>query len=167
VKASELARVRPFQKGILYKTKIRHLHISWYKEEVNFICPTIRLWAGIAQWFALGYQLVDSGFKSWQGLGIFLFTTASRPALVPSQPPVQLVPGNPSLGVKRQGCDIDHSPPSSADVKNAWSYTSTSQYAFTVWCSVKARDNFAFAITRFSPTINKERWGMYSRRESA
>jgi hypothetical protein len=43
-----------------------------------------------------------------------------------SQPPIQWVPGVPSLGVKRQGRESDHLPPSSAEVKNAWSYTSTS-----------------------------------------
>jgi hypothetical protein len=30
-----------------------------------------------------------------------------------------------SLGVKRLGREADQSPPSSAEVKNAWSYTST------------------------------------------
>jgi hypothetical protein len=30
-----------------------------------------------------------------------------------------------SLGAKRPGREADHSPPSSAEVKNAWSYTST------------------------------------------
>jgi hypothetical protein len=30
-----------------------------------------------------------------------------------------------SLGVKRPRREADHSPPSSAEVKNAWSYTST------------------------------------------
>jgi hypothetical protein len=30
-----------------------------------------------------------------------------------------------SLGVKRPGREADHSPPSNAEVKNAWSYTST------------------------------------------
>jgi hypothetical protein len=30
-----------------------------------------------------------------------------------------------SLGVKWPGREVDHSPPSSAEVKNAWSYTST------------------------------------------
>jgi hypothetical protein len=29
------------------------------------------------------------GFDSWQGLGIFLFVTASRPALGPYQPAIQ------------------------------------------------------------------------------
>jgi hypothetical protein len=50
-------------------------------------------------------------------IGIFLFTTASRMALGPTQPPIQLVPGALSLGVKRPGCEADHSPPSSAEVK--------------------------------------------------
>jgi hypothetical protein len=30
--------------------------------------------------------------------------------------------------------------------KNAWSYTSTPQYAFMTWCLVKHRDNFKFLI---------------------
>jgi hypothetical protein len=34
-------------------------------------------------------------------------------------------PGALSLGLKRPGREADHSPPSSAEVKNAWSYTST------------------------------------------
>jgi hypothetical protein len=40
------------------------------------------------------------GFDSWQGLGIFLFTTASRTALGPTQPPIQWVPGGSFLGGK-------------------------------------------------------------------
>jgi hypothetical protein len=28
--------------------------------------------------------------------------------------------------------------------KNEWSYTSSPQYAFMAWCSVKHRDNFTF-----------------------
>jgi hypothetical protein len=35
-----------------------------------------------------------------------------------------------SPGVKQQGCDADHSPPSSAEVKKMWIYTSTPPYAF-------------------------------------
>jgi hypothetical protein len=57
------------------------------------------------------------GFDSLQELGIFLFTTASRTALGPTQPPIQWVPGALSLGVKRSGREADHSPPSSAEVK--------------------------------------------------
>jgi hypothetical protein len=68
---------------------------------------------------ALGYGLEDRGSRvdSWQGLGIFLFTTASRTSLEPTQPRIQGVPGSLSLGVKRPDRETDHSPPSSAEVK--------------------------------------------------
>jgi hypothetical protein len=58
--------------------------------------------------------------------GNFLFDTVSRPALGSTQPPIKWVPGTLSLEVKRPGREADHSPPSSAEVKNAWSYASTS-----------------------------------------
>jgi hypothetical protein len=72
---------------------------------------------------ATGLRPGRSGFEFRSGLGIFLFTTASRTALVPTQPPMQLVPEVLSLGIKRPGRESDHSPPSSSEVKNAWSYT--------------------------------------------
>jgi hypothetical protein len=56
-------------------------------------------------------------FDSRQGLGIFLFITASGTALVPTQPPIQWVPGNLFLVVKRPVREADHSPPSSAEAK--------------------------------------------------
>jgi hypothetical protein len=65
---------------------------------------------------ALGYWLDDRG-SSRPGLGICLFTTASRTSSGPIQPPVQGVPGALSLGVKRPEREADHSPPSSAEVK--------------------------------------------------
>jgi hypothetical protein len=80
-------------------------------------------------------------------LGIFLFTAASRPALGPTQPPIKWVSQTLPLGVKRLGREADHSPPTSAEVKNAWSYTSTPQYVFMAWYLVKHRDSFAFAVT--------------------
>jgi len=52
-------------------------------------------------------------------VGIFLFTTASKPALKPIQPPIQWVIGALSLGVKRAVREADHSLPSCAEVKNA------------------------------------------------
>jgi len=51
-------------------------------------------------------------------MGIFLFTTAYRLALCPTQPPIQLVSRVLSLGVKRPEREAEHSPPSSAEVKN-------------------------------------------------
>jgi hypothetical protein len=67
------------------------------------------------------------GFDFRRGLGIFLFTTASRTALGPTQPPIQGVPGALSLGLKRPVVKLTihlHLVPMS---KNEWSYTSTHQ----------------------------------------
>jgi hypothetical protein len=72
----------------------------------------------------MGWTIGVLGFDSRQGLGIFFITTAYRPALGPTQPPIQRVPGALPVGIKRPGREAYHSPPSSAEVKNAWSYTS-------------------------------------------
>jgi hypothetical protein len=58
----------------------------------------------IAQW----YGLDDRGFASRQGLGIFLFTTASRPALRPTKPPIQWEPGALFLEMKRLRREAGH-----------------------------------------------------------
>jgi hypothetical protein len=114
---------------IIYNNCIQWTHIV----KVRFVRPQgsspkrlieFRLiWYG--RGIALAYAPNDRGFESWQGLGIFLFTTASRPALGSTQPPIQWVPRAFSVGAKRPGREADHSPPSSAEVKNAWSYTTT------------------------------------------
>jgi hypothetical protein len=57
------------------------------------------------------------GIDSRRGLGIFLFTAASRTALGLTQPPIQCILGALSLGVKRPENEADHSPPSSAELK--------------------------------------------------
>jgi len=90
-------------------------------------------------------------FYSRQGLGVFLFTTASRRALGPNHPPIQWVPGVLSLGVKRPECETDNSPPSSAEVRNAWSVTSTPQYAFMTWFSVKAQEQLYLYLWNKTP----------------
>jgi hypothetical protein len=65
----------------------------------------------------MGWPIGVLGFDSRWGLGIFLFTTVSRTALGPTQPPIQWVLGALSLEVKRLESEADHSPPSSAEVK--------------------------------------------------
>jgi hypothetical protein len=103
------------------------LEICYLKLFLYFFYPW-RIRAAIAQSvqrLATGWTIGVLEFYSRRGLGIFLFTTASRTALGPTQPPIQWVPGTLSLRVKRQGREADHSPPSSAEVKNVWSYTST------------------------------------------
>jgi hypothetical protein len=59
---------------------------------------------------ATGYGLDETGAGNF-------FDTMSRPALGPTQPPIQWVPGVLSMGVKRPGRGADHSPPSSAEVR--------------------------------------------------
>jgi hypothetical protein len=88
---------------------------------------------------APGYELNGWGFDSRQGLRIFFFTAESGPALGPTQPALQWAPRDLSLGVKRPKREADNSPPSNADIKNAWSYTPILQYAFMAWFSVKVR----------------------------
>jgi hypothetical protein len=51
-------------------------------------------------------------------------------------PPIQRVPGDLSPGLKRRGREADHSPPTSAEVKKTWIYTSTPPYVFMAWCLV-------------------------------
>jgi hypothetical protein len=60
----------------------------------------------------------------------FFFSTSSRPALGPVQPPIQWVLGALSPGVKRPGSEAYHSPPTSPEVKKTWIYTFTPQYVF-------------------------------------
>jgi hypothetical protein len=67
----------------------------------------------------MGWRIGFLGFDSRRGLRVFVFTTAFRTALGPTQPPIQWEPGSPSLGVKLPEREADHSPPSSAEVKNA------------------------------------------------
>jgi len=54
----------------------------------------------------------------------FLLSETSRPHLGPTQPPIECVPGFLSPGVKRSGREAVHSPPSSDEVNNTWTYTS-------------------------------------------
>jgi hypothetical protein len=75
----------------------------------------------------------QSKFDFWQGRDFFVFATVSRPTLWPTQPPKQWVPGTPYPGIKHLGCEADHSPPSSAKVKNVWNYTFIPPFVFMAW----------------------------------
>jgi hypothetical protein len=66
-----------------------------------------------------GYWLDDRGSIPGRGERIFPLASVSRPALGPTQHPVQWVPGVLSPGVKaRPERHADHSPQSSAEVEN-------------------------------------------------
>jgi hypothetical protein len=79
---------------------------------------------------ASDYGLDDQGVRVRVPVGPRMFSKSSRPALGSTQPPIQWVPGVFSSGVKRPGCEADHSLPASAEVKKMWIYTSTTSYAF-------------------------------------
>jgi hypothetical protein len=89
------------------------------------------------------------GFDFWRGLRIFLFTTASRTALGPTQPPIQWVPGALSLGVKRLGREADHSHPSSTEVKE-WVELYLHSPNTPSWsgAQLKHTDNFTSYLTK-------------------
>jgi hypothetical protein len=87
--------------------------------------------------YSAGLRPGWSGFECRQGLGISLFTTMSISAVGPTLLSIQWVSESLSLEVKRPGREADHSPPSSSEIKNAWSYICAPQYAFMAWCSVK------------------------------
>jgi hypothetical protein len=72
---------------------------------------------------ATGWMI--GGFESRQELGIFLFTIAYRPSLVPTQPPIQWVSGALSLGVKRWSVKLITYLQLVPKSKNEWSYTFT------------------------------------------
>jgi hypothetical protein len=103
-------------------------------------------------WSLIFQDFCSLGFESRQELGIFLFTTVSRPALGPAQPPIQWVPGAPSLGVKWPGREADHSPPSKAEVKNVRIYTSTPTIRLhgAVLSYINHSDNFTFYLYRMT-----------------
>jgi hypothetical protein len=65
----------------------------------------------------MGWTIGILGFDSQRGLGIFLITIASTMDLGSTQPPVQWISGILSLGVKWLWREADHSPPSTAEVK--------------------------------------------------
>jgi hypothetical protein len=58
------------------------------------------------------------GYGSIPDRRTIVFSITSRPALGPIQPLIQRVPEPFPPGIKRQGHEADHSPESSAEVKN-------------------------------------------------
>jgi hypothetical protein len=129
--------------------------MAWYfvKHRENF---TTNESQGNSVGIAIGYGLDDRGPEVPFPVGAENFFPFS---LRPDRlwvPPSLLFNGYRralSSGVKRLARGANHSPVSSAVVKNAWSCTSTPQYVFMAWCLVKHRENFTF-ITKNQKTSN-------------
>jgi hypothetical protein len=64
------------------------------------------------------------------GIRDFLFPKMSRPVLGPTKSPTQSILCVPSWGGKKPVREINQVPPSSADITNEWSCTSTALYTF-------------------------------------
>jgi hypothetical protein len=79
---------------------------------------------------ATDYGLDDRGVGVRVPIGSRIFSTSSRPALGPTQLPIQWVLGALSPGVKRPGREADQSPSPIAKIKEIWIYTSIPPYAF-------------------------------------
>jgi hypothetical protein len=81
--------------------------------------------AGTAQWHSAGLRAGWWGVRIPIGAGNF--SPHHRVPIGSGAHHASYATGNRgfSLGVKRPGCETDHSSPSSAEVKNEWSYTST------------------------------------------
>jgi hypothetical protein len=108
-----------------------------------FIRHSDGLWAG------------RPGFDSRQGHEILPYSTASRPALGPTQAPIQWAPGALSSGVKRPRHESDHSPTSNAEVKNGGAilplpHTSSCHSAYLI----KHRDSLPLPFTEIIKSID-------------
>jgi hypothetical protein len=104
----------------------------------NHLLRTVRISLGLALYFN---RCSDSNILLYWIIWPDAMTTQqpwtilqSRQALGPTQPPVQWVLGTLSPGIKRQGREADHSPPTSTEVKKMVIYTSTSPYFFMAQC---------------------------------
>jgi hypothetical protein len=92
---------------------------------------------------ALGYGLDDRGSMVWfpTGAGNFSLHHRVQNGSGAHQASYPMGTGGSFPGSKAAGA-WSWPLPSIAEVKNAWSYTSTPQYVFMEWCLVKHRDNF-------------------------
>jgi hypothetical protein len=117
------------------------------------------------QWLAMG----RGGWNALVGTRFF-FSPVHRLVPVPIKLPLQWAPRALSLEVKWLRCEVDHSTPTSANVKNTWSYISTPPYIFIAplqllkyvvhpikihseqckWVSVKSIKPFIFNILLIS-----------------
>jgi hypothetical protein len=67
------------------------------------------------------------------GQGIFLLSKVSRLILESTKPSIQLLSEAPSLEKMNPGCNTEHSPITSAKVRNEYSYSFSAPYAFMAY----------------------------------
>jgi len=107
----------------------------------------------------LGYGLDDRGSITVRGNDV-MFSLYHRIQTGCEVHPASYQMANGDPGLKWSELEAEHSLPPSAEVKNAWGYTSTPQY-FIAWCLVKYRDNFTLPylilpyLTLFNSSVHR------------
>jgi hypothetical protein len=119
---------------------------SWNASPAN-IEGTLYFITECSHTYSDGLRAGRPGFDSRQAHEIFLLSTASRPTLGPTQPPIKGVSEAFYLGVKRPGGEADHSPTSSAEVKNGGAIPPLpNTFSLSGASLIKNRDNFTFLL---------------------
>jgi hypothetical protein len=116
------------------------------------------VWASIGQsWWTLHViNLRGSRVRFPAGAGnFFLFSTASRTALEPTQSSIQWVPRAFSFGVRGRGVKLTTHLHLLPRLKNVWIYASTPQYAFMEWCLVSLPLIYVINLINFVITQKK------------
>ena len=83
-------------------------------------------------------ECIDAGFEAREGQEMFVFSGTFSPALGPTKPSLQWVPGL-SVGVKRPEREVHHSPPSGADLRMNGAIPLLLLYAFMAWTGTNLR----------------------------
>jgi hypothetical protein len=81
--------------------------------------------AGITKWYSAGLRARLSGVRFSIEAENFSPYHRVQTGSVAHPASIRWVPVVLSLGAKRPGREVEHSPPSSAEIGNGWSYTST------------------------------------------
>ena len=104
---------------------------------------------------------METSYDNEQRKEVFSPSRMSRPAGGPTQPPFQWVTET-LVEVKRLWSESGHSSPSSAEVQNEWSYTSTlPAYLLGVY-----GDNFTFLSVLNVHEMNLEKYAFWKYRNS-
>lgn len=119
-----------FPANILYRISQTGVTICPNLQRLKYIISHSVQISELQQFSQYSNQAVGGANKeSWLNIrkvkDILLFSKMSVQALKPTQHPTQLIPE-----VKRPGRKADQSPPSSAEIKNEWSYVHTSPHSF-------------------------------------
>jgi hypothetical protein len=121
-------------------------------------------WSGLSSMELLVPVVQATGWTA-EGIGVlfpagaryFLYSTASRPSLGPTQPPIQSVSRAVPPGVKRSRREAYHSPSNIAKVKNTWISTSTPQYFFMAYCLISCYLMLSFFLCFSERVSNSQR----------